>query len=75
MRIYSIQMAAFVPTFESGTSTPEGYLSRVRVVPPIGMAEMTWVSPWRVVSISIHCPRSPHATPLPQVISQQHGKC
>ena len=34
-----------------------------------------WVNPLRAVFISTHCPRSPHATPLPQVIFLPRAKC
>ena len=43
--------------------------------PCIGIVKMQSASLWQAVSISTHCPRSPHATPLPLATSLSRAEC
>ncbi len=45
------------------------------VVQRTGMVRTNLVNLLPVACISIHCPRNPHATPLPQVSLPPHGRC
>ena len=76
------QMSAFpsIPPMESwfggwtwGISLWESM--NLGIVRRIGTAGMHSVNLLPVVFISIHCPRSPHATPLQQASLLRHAKC